>query len=101
MTTLEPQPKAKDHRDRESQSPIMADTASIADTLSELTLDQKIALLAGSLATWDRQLLREAGELLGHECISKGAHCWLGPTSISSAHLSAVVVMSLSQKIRT
>ncbi|RDW93780.1 beta-glucosidase H [Aspergillus mulundensis] len=31
-------------------------------------------------ATWDRELLRRAGELLGDECIAKGAHCWLGPT---------------------
>ncbi|KAL4734992.1 glycosyl hydrolase family 3 N terminal domain-containing protein [Aspergillus similis] len=31
-------------------------------------------------ATWDRNLLRRAGELLGDECIAKGAHCWLGPT---------------------
>ncbi|KAL4911036.1 hypothetical protein BDW74DRAFT_184573 [Aspergillus multicolor] len=31
-------------------------------------------------ATWDRELLRRAGELLGEECIAKGAHCWLGPT---------------------
>jgi beta-glucosidase len=31
-------------------------------------------------ATWDRELLYRAGELLGRECISKGAHCWLGPT---------------------
>ena len=31
-------------------------------------------------ATWDRSLLRQGGKLLGEECISKGAHCWLGPT---------------------
>jgi len=31
-------------------------------------------------ATWDRDLLRKAGQLLGDECIAKGAHCWLGPT---------------------
>ncbi|KAL4997912.1 putative beta-glucosidase H [Aspergillus recurvatus] len=31
-------------------------------------------------ATWDRDLLRRAGELLGDECLAKGAHCWLGPT---------------------
>lgn len=31
-------------------------------------------------ATWDRSLLKKAGDLLGNECISKGAHCWLGPT---------------------
>ncbi|KAL5043293.1 putative beta-glucosidase H [Aspergillus fruticulosus] len=31
-------------------------------------------------AAWDRDLLRRAGELLGEECIAKGAHCWLGPT---------------------
>lgn len=31
-------------------------------------------------AVWDRELLRRAGELLGDECIAKGAHCWLGPT---------------------
>ncbi|KFZ23139.1 hypothetical protein V502_02383 [Pseudogymnoascus sp. VKM F-4520 (FW-2644)] len=31
-------------------------------------------------ATWDKQLLKMAGELLGQECIAKGAHCWLGPT---------------------
>ncbi|GJN74822.1 glycosyl hydrolase [Purpureocillium lilacinum] len=31
-------------------------------------------------ATWDRDLIYQAGELLGHECIAKGAHCWLGPT---------------------
>jgi beta-glucosidase len=31
-------------------------------------------------ATWDKELLWKAGELLGEECISKGAHCWLGPT---------------------
>jgi beta-glucosidase len=24
--------------------------------------------------------MRQAGELLGKECIAKGAHCWLGPT---------------------
>ncbi|KXG46867.1 Glycoside hydrolase, superfamily [Penicillium griseofulvum] len=31
-------------------------------------------------ATWDRDLIYKAGELLGDECITKGAHCWLGPT---------------------
>lgn len=31
-------------------------------------------------ATWDKQLLKRAGKLLGDECIAKGAHCWLGPT---------------------
>ncbi|KAM6478097.1 glycoside hydrolase family 3 protein [Trichoderma sp. SZMC 28011] len=31
-------------------------------------------------STWDKQLLRRAGKLLGDECIAKGAHCWLGPT---------------------
>ncbi|KAL3474583.1 glycosyl hydrolase family 3 N terminal domain-containing protein [Aspergillus californicus] len=31
-------------------------------------------------ALWDRKLLQDAGELLGEECIAKGAHCWLGPT---------------------
>ncbi|KAK6379597.1 hypothetical protein LTS17_005669 [Exophiala oligosperma] len=31
-------------------------------------------------ATWDRDLLFDAGKLLGSECIAKGAHCWLGPT---------------------
>ncbi|OJJ02311.1 hypothetical protein ASPVEDRAFT_41806 [Aspergillus versicolor CBS 583.65] len=31
-------------------------------------------------AVWDRELLQRAGELLGDECIAKGAHCWLGPT---------------------
>lgn len=31
-------------------------------------------------ATWDKDLLRRAGELLGKECVAKGAHCWLGPT---------------------
>ncbi|KAF2648458.1 glycoside hydrolase family 3 protein [Lophiostoma macrostomum CBS 122681] len=31
-------------------------------------------------ATWDKALVKEAGELLGKECIAKGTHCWLGPT---------------------
>ncbi|KAI2786154.1 putative beta-glucosidase H [Penicillium oxalicum] len=31
-------------------------------------------------ATWDQDLLYQAGALLGDECIAKGAHCWLGPT---------------------
>jgi beta-glucosidase len=31
-------------------------------------------------ATWDKDLLKEAGALLGKECMAKGAHCWLGPT---------------------
>jgi beta-glucosidase-like glycosyl hydrolase len=31
-------------------------------------------------ATWDRDLIHQAGKLLGDECIAKGAHCWLGPT---------------------
>ncbi|GFF61199.1 probable beta-glucosidase H [Aspergillus udagawae] len=31
-------------------------------------------------ATWDRDLLHQAGVLLGKECLAKGAHCWLGPT---------------------
>jgi beta-glucosidase len=31
-------------------------------------------------ATWDKGLVKEAGELLGKECIAKGVHCWLGPT---------------------
>ncbi|KAL3455783.1 putative beta-glucosidase H [Aspergillus heterothallicus] len=31
-------------------------------------------------STWDKALLRQAGELLGKECIAKGVHCWLGPT---------------------
>ncbi|EED17952.1 beta-glucosidase, putative [Talaromyces stipitatus ATCC 10500] len=31
-------------------------------------------------ATWDKSLLRQAGNLLAQECLAKGAHCWLGPT---------------------
>lgn len=31
-------------------------------------------------STWDRNILRLAGELLGNECKAKGAACWLGPT---------------------
>ncbi|KAL4797625.1 putative beta-glucosidase H [Aspergillus venezuelensis] len=31
-------------------------------------------------AIWDKKLLQRAGELIGDECIAKGAHCWLGPT---------------------
>lgn len=34
----------------------------------------------GLAATWDCDLLERAGELIGKECIAKGAHCWLGPT---------------------
>ncbi|KAG5801424.1 hypothetical protein H9Q74_014032 [Fusarium xylarioides] len=34
----------------------------------------------GLAATWDQDLLYKAGELIGNECIAKGAHCWLGPT---------------------
>lgn len=39
------------------------------------------ALPCGSAlgATWDRNLVRQAGDLLGKECIAKGVHCWLGP----------------------
>ncbi|KAH8819162.1 putative beta-glucosidase [Xylogone sp. PMI_703] len=31
-------------------------------------------------ATWDKDLLQQAGKLIGDESIAKGAHCWLGPT---------------------
>ncbi|KAE8414351.1 putative beta-glucosidase H [Aspergillus pseudocaelatus] len=31
-------------------------------------------------STWDQDLLREVGVLIGKECLAKGAHCWLGPT---------------------
>ncbi|GAB1201097.1 hypothetical protein APSETT444_010484 [Aspergillus pseudonomiae] len=31
-------------------------------------------------STWDQDLLRDAGILIGKECLAKGAHCWLGPT---------------------
>lgn len=31
-------------------------------------------------ATWDRELVYEAGQLLGEECLAKGVHAWLGPT---------------------
>ncbi|PNS14602.1 Beta-glucosidase 1 [Sphaceloma murrayae] len=31
-------------------------------------------------ATWDTDLLREAGELIARECRAKSAHIWLGPT---------------------
>ncbi|CAH0018761.1 unnamed protein product [Clonostachys rhizophaga] len=34
----------------------------------------------GLAATWDPDLLYEAGVLIGQECLAKGAHCWLGPT---------------------
>lgn len=34
----------------------------------------------GLAATWDCELLKKAGELIGKECKAKGAHCWLGPT---------------------
>ncbi|KAH7176837.1 glycoside hydrolase superfamily [Dactylonectria macrodidyma] len=34
----------------------------------------------GLAATWDQELLYEAGILIGEECKAKGAHCWLGPT---------------------
>ncbi|KAM0127291.1 hypothetical protein ACHAP3_008859 [Botrytis cinerea] len=31
-------------------------------------------------ATWDIELLKDAGLLLGKECSAKGVSCWLGPT---------------------
>ena len=31
-------------------------------------------------ATWDTDLLQDAGALLGKECHAKGVSCWLGPT---------------------
>ncbi|OGM47146.1 beta-glucosidase H [Aspergillus bombycis] len=31
-------------------------------------------------SAWDQDLLRDAGILIGKECLAKGAHCWLGPT---------------------
>lgn len=31
-------------------------------------------------ATWDKELIRRAGVLLGEESKGKGAHMWLGPT---------------------
>ena len=31
-------------------------------------------------ATWDKSLLKQAGELLGEECLAKGAGALLGPT---------------------
>ena len=31
-------------------------------------------------ATWDTELLQEAGTLIGEECKAKSAHMWLGPT---------------------
>ncbi|KAL2208837.1 glycoside hydrolase family 3 protein [Sarocladium strictum] len=31
-------------------------------------------------ATFDKKLMRRAGELLGDEALAKGAHVWLGPT---------------------
>ncbi|KAH6720884.1 glycoside hydrolase superfamily [Leptodontidium sp. MPI-SDFR-AT-0119] len=31
-------------------------------------------------ATWDIELLKDAGILLGKECSAKGVSCWLGPT---------------------
>ncbi|CEN61029.1 hypothetical protein ASPCAL07698 [Aspergillus calidoustus] len=34
----------------------------------------------GLAATWDQDLLYQAGVLIGQECKAKGAHCWLGPT---------------------
>ncbi|KAM5350935.1 hypothetical protein ACJ41O_003658 [Fusarium nematophilum] len=34
----------------------------------------------GLAATWDQDLLYQAGVLIGQECHAKGAHCWLGPT---------------------
>lgn len=34
----------------------------------------------GLAATWDQDLLHQAGILIGKECQAKGAHCWLGPT---------------------
>ncbi|KAL2783023.1 putative beta-glucosidase K [Aspergillus keveii] len=34
----------------------------------------------GLAATWDQELLYQAGLLIGEECKAKGAHCWLGPT---------------------
>ncbi|RTE84399.1 putative beta-glucosidase K [Fusarium euwallaceae] len=34
----------------------------------------------GLAATWDQDLLYQAGILIGNECKAKGAHCWLGPT---------------------
>ncbi|KAF5587008.1 beta-glucosidase K [Fusarium subglutinans] len=37
----------------------------------------------GLAATWDQDLLYKAGTLIGDEGIAKGAHCWLGPTSMA------------------
>jgi beta-glucosidase len=34
----------------------------------------------GLASTWDRELIYQAGVLLGEECKAKGAHCLLGPT---------------------
>ncbi|KFZ14141.1 hypothetical protein V501_03399 [Pseudogymnoascus sp. VKM F-4519 (FW-2642)] len=34
----------------------------------------------GLASTWDLELLRKAGVLIGEECLAKGAACWLGPT---------------------
>ncbi|KAK8217622.1 beta-glucosidase [Zalaria obscura] len=81
----------------------MADI-NVEDVLSKLTPLEKVSLLAdgpngvrgtkffngvpaacfpcgtGLGATWDQDLLEEAGRLMGEECIAKGAHVLLGPT---------------------
>lgn len=31
-------------------------------------------------ATWSRELMKEAGDLIVRECHAKSAHVWLGPT---------------------
>jgi beta-glucosidase len=31
-------------------------------------------------ATWNRELMKEAGDLIARECHAKSAHVWLGPT---------------------
>ncbi|KAJ5759007.1 glycoside hydrolase superfamily [Penicillium odoratum] len=35
----------------------------------------------GLAATWDTQLIEEAGHLIAEECKAKGVHIWLGPTA--------------------
>lgn len=34
----------------------------------------------GLASSWDVDLIRTAGVLMGKECKAKGVHCWLGPT---------------------
>ncbi|RMJ18362.1 hypothetical protein BHE90_002186 [Fusarium euwallaceae] len=49
-------------------------------------------------ATWNKELMKEAGELIARECHAKSAHVWLGPTVNIASSLKHLVLNDMEHE---